>query len=157
MGRKQLFVVRLTSDERQQLTDLTKKGVHSARVITRARLLLLSDQGLKDRDVAERQGVDIATVAYARRKYVEGGVQAALHEKARPKPAPKLDAQQTAMLIAETCSAAPDGREKWTMQLLADRMVSLGVVDSISDETVRRTLKKTSSNRGRSRAGVLLR
>ena len=85
-------------------------------------------------------------MAAIRRKYVEGGLQAALYEKARPKQAPKLNAQQTAILIAETCSTAPDGREKWTMQLLADRLVTLGVVDSISDETVRRTLKKTTSN-----------
>lgn len=148
-----MFVVTLTADERQHLTEMTRKGVLSARVMTRARLLLLSDQGLKDREVAERQGVDPATVASTRRKFVEGGLKAALHEKARPKQAPKLNAQQTAILIAEVCSV-PDGREKWTMQLLADRLVTLGVVDSISDETVRRTLKKTTSNRGRFRAGV---
>ncbi|WP_424952485.1 helix-turn-helix domain-containing protein [Deinococcus sp.] len=94
-----------------------------------------------------------ATVAYTRRKYVEGGLQAALVEKARPKQAPKLNPQQTAIL-AETCSNAPEGRASWSMQLLADRLVSLGVVDCISDETVRRTLKKTSSNPGRSRVGA---
>ena len=154
MGRKQLFTVRLTPEERQQLTDMTKKGVLSARVMTRARLLLLSDQGQKDRDVADRQGVSTATVAYTRRKYVEGGLQAALSEKTRPKQAPKLNPQQTAILIAETCSSAPEGRATWTMQLLADRLITLGVVDSISDETVRRTLKKTNSNRGKFRVGV---
>jgi putative transposase len=154
MGRKQLFVVHLSEEERQKLTEMTRKGVISARVMTRARLLLLSDQGLKDREVAERQGVDSATVAYTRRKYVEGGIQAALIEKARPKQAPKLNPQQTAMLIAETCSKAPEGRASWTMQLLADRLVTLGVVECISDETVRRTLKKTSSNPGRSRVGA---
>ncbi len=153
MGRQKQFVVTLTADERQRLTDMTRKGVHSARVMTRARLLLLSDQSLMDRDVAARQGVSSATVAAIRRKFVEGGLQAALYEKARPKQAPKLNAQQTAILIAEVCSA-PDGRESWTMQLLADRLVTLGVVDSISDETVRRTLKKTRSNRGRFRVGV---
>lgn len=153
MGRQKQFVVTLKTEERQQLTEMTRKGVHSARVMTRARLLLLSEQGLKDRVVAERQGVTSATVAAIRRKFVKGGLQAALYEKARPKQPPKLDAQQTALLIAEVCSA-PDGREKWTMQLLADRLVTLGVVDSISDETVRRTLKKTTSNRGRFRVGV---
>ncbi|WP_424952864.1 helix-turn-helix domain-containing protein [Deinococcus sp.] len=115
MGRKQLFVVRLSEEERQKLTELTRKGVISARVMTRARLLLLSDQGLKDREVADRQGVDSATVAYTRRKYVEGGLQAALVEKARPKQAPKLNPQQTAILIAETCSNAPEGRASWSM------------------------------------------
>ena len=153
MGRQKQFVVMLKAEERQQLTEMTRKGVHSARVMTRARLLLLSEQGLKDRVVAERQGVTSATVAAIRRKFVEGGLQAALYEKTRPKQTPKLNAQQTALLIAEVCSA-PEGRETWTMQLLADRLVTLGVVDSISDETVRRTLKKTTSNRGRFRVGV---
>ena len=153
MGRQKQWVVQLSDDERQQLTEMTRKGVHSARVMTRARLLLLSDGGLLDRDVAERQGVSTATVASIRRKYTEGGLQAALYEKARPKQPPKLNAQQTAILIAEVCSS-PDGREKWTMQLLADRLVTLGVVDRISDETVRRTLKKTRSNRGRFKVGV---
>ena len=98
-------------------------------------------------------GVSTVTVASIRRKFVQGGLQAALYERARPKQPPKLDAHGTAILIAEVCSA-PVGRETWTMQLLADRLVTLGVVDSISDETVRRTLKKTSSSRGRSRVGV---
>ena len=92
---------------------MTKKGVLSARVMTRARLLLLSDQGQKDRDVADKQGVSTATVAYTHRKYVEGGLQAALSEKTRPKQAPKLNPQQTAILIAETCSSAPEGRATW--------------------------------------------
>ena len=156
MGRQKQWVVTLSDEERQQLTDMTRKGVHSARVMTRARLLLLSDQGLLDRDVAERQGVSTVTVASIRRKYTEGGLQTALYERARPKQPPKLGAQQTALLIAEVCST-PEGRETWTMQLLADRLVTLGVVESISDETVRRTLKKTRSNRGRFRVGVSLR
>ncbi|GGO18792.1 hypothetical protein GCM10008949_02520 [Deinococcus humi] len=153
MGRQKQWVVQLSDDKRQHLTDMTRKGVHSARVMTRARLLLLSDGGLLDRGVAERQGVSPATVASIRRKYTQGGLEAALYEKARPKQPPKLNAEQTAILIAEVCSA-PDGRETWTMQLLADRLVTLGVVDSISDETVRRTLKKTRSNRGRFKVGV---
>jgi len=153
MGRQKRWVVKLSDAERQQITDMTRKGVLSARVMTRARLLLLSDQGLLDRDVAERHGVNPATVAHTRRKYVEGGLQAALHEKSRPKQAPKLNPQQTALLIAEVCST-PEGRETWTMQLLADRLVTLGVVDSISDETVRRTLKKMRSNRGKFKVGV---
>ncbi|MBZ9753145.1 helix-turn-helix domain-containing protein [Deinococcus sp. HMF7604] len=142
MGRQKQWVVQLSDDERQQLTEMT-----------RACLLLLSDQGLLDRDIAQRHSVSAATVASIRRKYVEGGLQAALYEKARPKQPPKLNAQQTAILIAEVCST-PDGRETWTMQLLADRLVTLGVVESISDETVRRTLKKTRRDRGRFKVGV---
>lgn len=144
MGRRKQFVVALSDEERSQLTEMTRKGVISARVMTRARLLLLADQQLKDDDVAERLGISHLTVASIRRKYVQGGFEVALFEKARPKPPPKLGPKETAILIAETCSEAPDGRAKWTMQLLADRLVTLGVVDSISDETVRRTLKKTT-------------
>ena len=142
MGRPKQFVVLLSEEERQQLKDMTRKGVISARVMTRAQVLLLTDQQLEDGDVAGRLSINRITVANLRRKYVEGGLQAALYEKERPKQAPKLDPKQTAVLIAETCSKAPKGREKWTMQLLADRMVTLGAVDSISDETIRRTLKK---------------
>ena len=142
MGRPKQFVVSLSEEERQQLKDMTRKGVISARVLTRAHVLLLTDQQLEDRDVAGRLSINRITVANLRRKYVEGGLQAALYEKKRPKQAPKLNPKQTAILIAETCSAAPVGRDKWTMQLLADRMVILGIVDSISDETIRRTLKK---------------
>jgi len=148
MGRQKQWVVKPSDKKRQQLTDMTRKGVLTARVMTRARLLLLSDQGLLDRNVADRHGVNPATVASIRRKYVEGGLQAALYEKARPKHPPKLNPQQTAILIAEVCSA-PESRETWIMQLLADRLVTLGVVDRISDETVRSTLKKTRSNRGK--------
>ena len=142
MGRPKQFVVLLSEEERQQLKDMTRKGVISARVMTRAQVLLLTDQQLEDGDVAKRLSINRITVANLRRKYVKGGLQAALYEKDRPKQAPKLDPKQTAVLIAETCSKAPEGRDKWTMQLLADRMVTLGVVESISDETVRRTLKK---------------
>ena len=142
MGRHKQFIVSLPEAERQQLTKMTRKGVISARVLTRARVLLLSDQQLKDREVAQRVGVNRLTVAHLRKKYLQGGLETALYEKERPKQAPKLTPQHTALLIAETCSKAPEGRDKWTMQLLADRMVTLGAVDSISDETIRRTLKK---------------
>ncbi|WP_034360490.1 helix-turn-helix domain-containing protein [Deinococcus phoenicis] len=142
MGRRKQFVVTLNDEERGQLKDMTRKGVISARVMTRARILLLSDQQLKDDDVAERLGISHLTVASIRKKYVQGGLETALYEKARPKQPPKLGPKETAILIAEVCSEAPEGREKWTMQLLADRLVTLEVVDSISDETVRRTLKK---------------
>lgn len=154
MGRKKQYVVNLTAEERQKLTGMTKKGKISARVMTRARSLLLSDEQLHDQVIRERLGVNKNTVANIRRKYATGGLEVALYEQERFKPAPKLDPKGTAMLIAETCSDAPDGYSKWTMQLLADRLVELRVVDSISDETVRRTLKKTRSNRGKWKAGV---
>lgn len=154
MGRQKQYIVQLPTDERQRLSDMTKKGTISARVMTRARLLLLADEQLYDAVVAQRLGVSTGMVGQIRRKYATGGLQTALYERERPKQSPKLDPRKTAILIAETCSDAPEGRTTWTMQLLADRLVTLGVVESISDETVRRTLKKTPSNRGRKKVGV---
>lgn len=154
MGRQKQFVVNLSIEERQTLTDMTKKGKLSARVMTRARLLLLADEQLHDRVISERLDISKGTVGSIRRKYVTGGLEMALYEKERPKQPPKLDPKATAVLIAETCSDAPEGYARWTMQLLAERLVVLGVVDSISDETVRRTLKNTRSNRGSKKVGV---
>lgn len=159
MGRQKRFVVNLPEAERKKLIDMTKKGMISARVMTRARVLLLADEQLHDKVIAERLAVSKGMISKGmigqiRRKYATDGVAAALYEKPRPKQPPKLDPKATAILIAETCSDAPEGYAKWTMQLLADRLVALGVVDSISDETVRKTLKKTHSNPGRSRAGA---
>ena len=155
MGRRKQFIVNLPDEERQKLTDMTKKGMISARVMTRARVLLLADEQLHDKVIAERLAVSKGMIGQIRRKYATAGLHAALYEKPRPKQPPKLDPKATAILIAETCSNAPEGYAKWTMQLLADRLVVLGVVDSISDETVRKTLKKTHSNPGRSKAGAL--
>lgn len=154
MGRQKQFVVNLPEKERQNLTDMTKKGMISARVMTRARVLLLADEQLHDKVIAERLAVSQGMIGQIRRKYATGGIETALYEKSRPKQPPKLDPKATATLIAETCSDPPEGYAKWTMQLLADRLVVLGVVDSISDETIRKTLKKTRSNPGRSKAGV---
>ena len=89
-----------------------------------------------------------------RKRFVEDGLEAALSEQPRPGGQRKLDGQQEAFLIALACSTPPEGRACWTMQLLADRLVELQVVEAISDETVRRTLKKTSSSRGRRKPGV---
>lgn len=154
MGRPKRFPVFLSEDEVAELKALVSKGVVGARVMTRARVLLLSHQEKRDRDVADALGITLTTVGNIRRRFVEGGLKRALHDLPRPGVPPLLNPKQIARLIAETCSEAPEGHAKWTMQLLADRIVTLGVVDSISDETVRRTLKKTRSNPGKSKAGV---
>jgi hypothetical protein len=96
----------------------------------------------------------MSTVERARRKYHDAGVEHALSERPRPGATPKLDGTGEAVLVALACSEAPAGRACWTMQLLADRLVELQLVDAISDETVRRTLKKTSSSPGRPSSGV---
>ena len=137
------YIVDLTADERAGLLALLNKGVAPARKLTRARILLLADEGGTDREIAAALHVHPATVERTRRRFVEGGVERALSERPRPGGRPKLDGKQEAYLIALACSRAPEGRAQWTMQLLADRLVELRVVDAISDETVRRTLKKT--------------
>jgi transposase len=137
------YRVRLSETERQELTTLTRRGHHSARRLTRARILLLADGGASDRAIAAALQVDRRTCVRIRRRAVTEGVEAALAERPRPGARPKLDARQAAHLIALACAEPPTGRATWTMQLLADRLVELELVESISDETVRRTLKKT--------------
>jgi transposase len=137
------YIVDLTADERAALLALLTKGVAPVRRLTRARVLLLADEGATDREIAAALHVHPATVERTRRRFVEGGPEAALSERPRPGGRPKLDGRQEAHLVALACSAPPEGRKRWTMQLLADRLVALELVGAISDETVRRALKKT--------------
>lgn len=136
------YVVRLTDEERESLLALTRKGKASARRIKRAMILLAADAGDKDELIAEKVSVHRVTVENIRRRCVEGGVASALNDRPRPGKARLLDGRQEAYLVALTGSAPPAGRERWTMQLLADKLVELRLVESISDETVRRTIKK---------------
>jgi hypothetical protein len=144
------YVVTLSTDERGHLDALTKVGKRSARTITRARILLLTDQGdggpgWDDGRVAEALGCGHRTVELVRERFVTDGIDAALTHK--PQDAPSrgrvLDGAAEARLIALACSATPDGRKAWTLRMLADKLVELEVVEAISHETVRRTLKKT--------------
>ncbi len=148
------YIVTLTDEERDQLGQLIRAGKAAARKLAHARILLKADgreggPGWHDARIAESLDVGTATVERVRRQFVEEGLEAAL-ERRRPRREyeRRLDGAGEAHLIALTCSAAPKGRERWTMQLLADKMVALGYVEQISRETVRRTLKKTSSSRG---------
>ncbi len=140
--------VQLGAEERQQLIEITTKGKVAVRRYKRAQILLLSDAGYKDQAIAERVGVHVTTVERTRQKFAQVGLPDALDEQQRQGRPRKLDGKAEADLVATACSAAPEGRESWTMQLLADRLVQLKVVESISDETVRQTLKKTRSSRG---------
>jgi transposase len=137
------YIVDLTAEERKELLDLIKKGTAPARKLTRAHILLGADEGATDGDIAAALHVNRSTVERTRKKLVEGNLEFALSERQRPGAKRKLDAKQEAFLVATTCSAPPLGQARWSMQLLADELVSLGIVSSISDETVRRTLKKT--------------
>lgn len=142
------YIVELTEEEQAQLQALIKKGKRAARTITRAHTLLNANLGKPDILIAESLQVGVSTVERTRRTFVEGGIDFALNDQLIPGGQRKLDGKQEAFLIATACSDPPQGRTEWTIQLLADRLVTLGVVDSISNETVRRVLKKTMSNRG---------
>lgn len=151
------YIVNLRDDERQQLLDLVKKGKVGARRITRAHILLLADEGKADEAIGEALHAGVATIERTRRKFVEGNLEAVLSEKPRPKRKTRLDGRGRALLVATACSAPPAGHARWTMQLLAERLVELDVVERISDETVRLELKKTNSNPGRKSNGAFRR
>jgi transposase len=136
------YVIDLTDAEREQLRALVSKGVASARKIRRARTLLLAAEGRRDAEVAAALQIGVATVERTRRRFVEAGLEAALVERERPGAAPKLTPQQQAFTVALACTKPPEGRLRWTMQLLADRLVELEVIPDLSDEAIRRLLKK---------------
>src|SRR5690348_18174873 len=148
------YLVDLTSAEQTYLTGLLKHGKASARKIARALTLLQAAEGVRDEEIADTLRVGLSTIHRARQRFVEEGVEAALNERRRASGRPKLDGKQEAFLIALACSTPPAGRARWSMQLLADRLVELTTVQGISDETVRRALKKTISSRGSTRNGV---
>lgn len=147
------YIVTLTADERTQLLDLVKKGTLAARKLTRAHILLRADEGETDEAIATALHIHRTTVERIRQRFVEGNLEGALAERSRPGGKRKLDTKQEARLIATVCSAPPEGQKRWTLQLLADELVALEVVETISDETVRRTLKKTFSSPGKSTNG----
>lgn len=148
------YAVVLTEAERARLHTLISGGTAPARMLTHARILLKANQGeggpgWTDAAIAGALEVHPATVGRVRREYVTAGLDAALARKVPERVYPrKLDGEHEARLIALACSAPPAGRERWTLRLLADELVRLEVVDAVSHETVRRTLKQTGSNRG---------
>lgn len=137
------YHVNLTANEREQLEALLHKGKLSVRKVKRAQILLAADSGQLDEEIARTLSVHVNTVERIRKRFVEGGVEHALSEGYRPGGKSKLDGKGEAVLVALACSDPPAGRAQWMMQLLADHLVTLGVVEQISDETVRKHLKKT--------------
>lgn len=135
--------VHLTIEERSELEGIVKKGKSPARVIRRAQTLLLADEKKSDQEIASVLRCSEPCIYSTRRTYCKYGLQQSLVEKARSGRPEKLVGKSKAHLIALACSEAPEGRACWTMQLLADRCVTLELTESISDETVRRILKKT--------------
>jgi transposase len=151
------YLVNLTQDEREYLLDLTRRGKSSVRKVKRSLILFKADEGLTDQQVAEAVMVGSSTVSRVRQRFVEGGLERALNDRPRPGKRRKLDGKQEAHLVAVACSSAPEGHSRWTLQLLADRVVKLEFTDSICRETVRQVLKKTNSSLGRRRNGAYLR
>jgi len=148
------YIVELTVDERQQLGEMVRAGKAAARKVTHARILLKADSsragpGWTDAAIAQALEVDSTTVERVRQWFVLEGLEAALNRHApRREYRRKLDGRGEARLVALACSAPPEGRQRWTLRLLADKLVELEVVDSVAHETVRQTLKKTNSSPG---------
>jgi transposase len=143
------YRVHLTDEERNHLEELVRKGKAHARKLLYARILLKADENgpapWTDERIADALEVSVATVARERRRFCEEGLEVALLPKKPGRPRRRiLDGRAEAHLIALACSNAPEGRDHWPLRLLADRMVELGYVESLSYETVRRTLKKTN-------------
>ena len=152
------YVVRLTEEERSQLETLVRRGRAHTRKLLYARILLKADADGPDRwtdeRIAEALEVSTATVARERRRFCEEGLEVALMPKKPGRPRRRiLDGRAEAHLIALSCLDPPEGRERWSMRLLADRMVELGHVEALSHETVRRTLKKALSSPTSSASG----
>ena len=148
MGKEAKYVVRLTEDERQSLQDLLSGKRIAADRALRARILLKADRdgdAWTDTEIGDALDVGVSTIHRLRQRLVEDGLEAVLSRRPMSsKRATKLDGAQEARLIAIACSPAPEGRARWTLRLLADKLVELEVVDSIGTEAVRQTLKKTS-------------
>lgn len=150
---KKKYHVDLTPEERTILEHLIQRGKSSARKLTRARILLSAEEGLTDEEIALALTVSIATVERTRQRFVEANLEA-LNERPRPGGQCKLTGKQEAHLIAVACTPAPEGQPRWTLQLLAEKVVELGFAESIARETVRQVLKKTRSSLGGTSSGV---
>jgi transposase len=145
---KKSRVIKLRDEEYLQLRQQVRKGRNSSRVITRARILLLSDEPVPDEDICQQLDVGRGTVYRVRSNYHNGGLAQALHEKRRSGAPAKIDGRVEAALSMLACSDPPAGAGRWTLQLLADKLVELAVIDSLSLESVRTALKKTNGNPG---------
>jgi len=142
------YIIKLTEKERKTLLAIVGKGKNKASVIQRAHILLKSDEGKIDKSIAELLYISDDTVGRTRQRFCMGGLEDALNDQARPGSECKLDDGQEAYLVALACSDPPEGRQRWTLELLTQRLMDDGIVEKISTEVVRLMLKKTGSSLG---------
>ncbi len=152
--RKRKYPVQLSDEQWNHLGSLLRKGKHSSRKLNRTRVLLLCNQRKEDREVAQIVGVSLQTVHNIRKRFAQEGLDVALNEKPRPGAPKKLGVKGEAYAIATACSEPPTGRSCWTMQMIADKLVELKYVESITAETVRFRLKKGISSPGSTSNGA---
>jgi transposase len=152
------YLVQLSNDERAKLEHIISKGQGNVRQIRRAHTLLLSDAGKTDEEIADLLHITTVTIAETRKRWCAEHLSRNLADQPKPGRKCKLDGKQEAFLVALACSDAPEGRERWPLRMLTDRLLELGVIDEpVSYETVRDRLQKTNSNRGSSSSGVFQR
>jgi len=151
---KHLLPVTLPESERASLQTFIHAGKANARTFTRARVLLKAAEGWTDQQICAAFDISRNTSIRVRQLYLEGGLEAVLHDKRQERRRQALTGGQAAHLIAITCSSAPTGHDHWTVRLLAGKAVELGFVESISPETIRQLLKKTNSSPGNTSSGA---
>ena len=154
---QKVYHVQLSRRDRRELEQYVTHGQRAARAVTRARILLLADEQYSDEEIMGVLGISRPTVAKMRRKYREhqgGQVLELLQEVARPGQPVKVDSRLTAHVAGIACSEAPAGAARWTLEVIADRLVELNLVETLSRESVRQALKKMPSNLGSSNGGV---
>ena len=154
MSRKTIFVVNLTDEDRAYLNRLIRRGKTSARSLTRARILLMADEGYSNKEIVEILKTTKPTIVQIKKRYSQEGLDSAINEKPRSGAPIKIDGTIEAQVTLIACSEPPEGRSSWTLQLIADKLVELEVIDSISAMSIQRTLKKVRPSHGRKSDGV---
>lgn len=151
---KKQYIVQLTDEQRSQLERLTSIGTHKARVLARARILLLADQHFTDERIAQLLSVGDSTVERVRKRFATHGLDLALYGIKQPGRPVRITGDVEAKLVMLACSSPPEGRARWTLQLLADKLVELKFLESISDQQVYKMLKKTNLSLGAKSSGA---
>jgi transposase len=157
VSRKTIFVVNLTKEDREYLNQFIRSGKALARSLTRARILLMADEGYSNKEIVDVLKTTRPTVNRIRKRYYQEGLDSAINDKPRSGAPPKIDGTIEAQVTLLACSEPPEGRSSWTLQLIADKLVELEAIDSISAMSIQRILKKVRPSRGRRLDGVLAR